>query len=87
MSTDKTKLFILKSAINAGVVTKVQMLGAIRKGMETRAKRTKHPLTLQVLAGEIRTDIPFLKQLARLDIHLGDVESIASEFLEKEIHA
>lgn len=82
--SSRMQIAVLRRAIDAGAFTKESALQGVRTGMKQRMKRMlkRHePITFQTLTTEIRNDKRFLEQIARVDVHMEDIEGIANDFL------
>ena len=81
----KAQMEILTKTIDKmGMSLRSGMFKSIEDGMITRKKATLKKygcLTVNYLMYEIRKDIPFQEQMARLDIHLEDMEKIAQRLV------
>lgn len=79
--TSKAKMTLLRKTIDTmGMTLKPKMLESIEDGMKSRKKATlkKHGyLTTNYLMEEIKKDIEFQEQMARLNITLEDMDNIA----------
>lgn len=85
--SSKAKIFALRKAIDAGMLSKEQALIAISQGMENKVRsriKTNKPLTFDTLTDEIRKDDKFLEQMARLEINMEVIDKIAGGYLVQE---